>query len=166
VIFTPRRTAAGGHPSDGLSLYPLTVIALGRSNEQQLGEGTLALVDNVIDQSTGSVRLKATFPNENSTLWPGQYVNIRLLVKTLPQVITVPSTAVQRGPDGMYVYTVKQDQTVSMQAVTVGQMSDGTAVIANGLAAGTPIVTDGQSRLQPGSRIQNTVVGANVVGAK
>jgi multidrug efflux system membrane fusion protein len=145
---------------------PLTVIALGRSNEQQLGEGTLALVDNVIDQSTGSVRLKATFPNENSTLWPGQYVNIRLLLKTLPQVVTVPSTAVQRGPDGMYVYTVKQDQTVSMQAVTVGQMSDGTAVIANGLAAGTPIVTDGQSRLQPGSRIQNTVVGANVVGAK
>jgi multidrug efflux system membrane fusion protein len=145
---------------------PLNVFAFGRNNEQQLGEGTLALVDNVIDQSTGSVRLKATFPNENSALWPGQYVNIRLLLKTLPQVVTVPSTAIQRGPDGMYVYTVKPDRTVSMQAVTVGQMTDGTSVIDNGLSAGTPIVTGGQSRLQPGSRVQNTVVGANVVGAK
>ena len=145
---------------------PLNVFAFGRNNEQQLGEGTLALVDNVIDQSTGSVRLKATFPNENSALWPGQYVNIRLLLKTLPQAVTVPSTAIQRGPDGMYVYTVKPDRTVAMQAVTVGQMTDGTSVIDNGLAAGTPIVTGGQSRLQPGSRIQDTVVGANVVGAK
>jgi membrane fusion protein, multidrug efflux system len=145
---------------------PLNVFAFGRNNEQQLGEGTLALVDNVIDQSTGSVRLKAIFSNENSALWPGQYVNIRLLLKTLPQAVTVPSTAIQRGPDGMYVYTVKPDRTVSMQAVTVGQMTDGTSVIDNGLAAGTPIVTGGQSRLQPGSRVQDTVVGANVVGAK
>jgi len=145
---------------------PLRVFAVGRNNEQQLGEGTLALVDNVIDQSTGSVRLKATFPNENSALWPGQYVNIRLLLKTLPQVVTVPSTAIQRGPDGMYVYTVKPDQTVAMQTVTVGQMTDGTSVINKGLAAGTPIVTDGQSRLQPGTRVQNTVPAATVVGAK
>jgi multidrug efflux system membrane fusion protein len=145
---------------------PLNVFAFGRNNEQQLGEGTLALVDNVIDQSTGSVRLKATFPNENSNLWPGQYVHIRLLLKTLPQAVTVPSTAIQRGPDGMYVYTVKPDQTVAMQAVTVGQMTDGTSVIDNGLAVGTPIVTGGQSRLQPGSRVQNTVVAGNVVGAK
>jgi multidrug efflux system membrane fusion protein len=145
---------------------PLSVFAFGRNNEQQLGEGTLALVDNVIDQNTGSVRLKATFPNNNSALWPGQYVNVRLLLKTLPQAVTVPSTAIQRGPDGMYVYAVKPDQTVAMQAVTVGQMTDGTSVIDSGLAAGTPIVTGGQSRLQPGSRVQNTVVGANVVGAK
>jgi multidrug efflux system membrane fusion protein len=145
---------------------PLNVVAFGRNNEQQLGEGTLSLVDNVIDQSTGSVRLKATFANQDSNLWPGQYVNIRLLLKTLPQVVTVPSTAIQRGPDGMYVYTVKPDRTVTMQAVTVGQMTDGTSVIDSGLTAGTPIVTGGQSRLQPGSQIQNTVVGANDVGAK
>jgi multidrug efflux system membrane fusion protein len=150
----------------GLGSTPLSVFAFGRNDQQKLDEGTLALVDNVIDQSTGSVRLKATFPNENSALWPGQYVHIRLLLKTLPQAVTVPSTAIQRGPDGMFVYTIKPDQTVAMQAVTVGQMTDGTSVIDDGLAAGTPIVTSGQSRLQPGSRIQNTVVGATVVGAK
>src|SRR5207253_2314477 len=137
---------------------PLTVFALGRNDQQQLGQGTLALVDNVIDQSTGSVRLKATFLNQNSELWPGQYVNVRLLLKTLPQVVTVSSTAIQRGPDSMYVYTVKPDQTVAMQTVTVGQMTDGTSVIDNGLAAGMPIITGGQSRLQPGSRIQNTEI--------
>ena len=145
---------------------PLNVFASGRNDQRQLGEGTLALVDNVIDQTTGSVRLKATFPNENSALWPGQFVNIRLLLKTLPQAVTVPSTAIQRGPDGMYVYTVKPDQTIAMQTVAVGQMTDGTAVVDNGLAAGTQIVIDGQSRLQSGSRIQNTVAGTNVVGAK
>jgi multidrug efflux system membrane fusion protein len=144
----------------------LTVFAFGRNDQQQLGQGTLALVDNVIDQNTGSVRLKATFPNQNSELWPGQYVNIRLLLKTLPQAVTVPSTAIQRGPDGMYVYTVKPDQTVAIQTVTVGQMTDGTSVIDNGLDSGAPVVTGGQSRLQPGSRVQNTVVSATVVGAK
>jgi multidrug efflux system membrane fusion protein len=144
----------------------LTVFAFGRNDQQQLGQGTLALVDNVIDQNTGSVRLKATFPNQNSELWPGQYVNIRLLLKTLPQAVTVPSTAIQRSPDGMYVYTVKPDQTVAIQTVTVGQMTDGTSVIDNGLDSGAPVVTGGQSRLQPGSRVQNTVVSATVVGAK
>jgi membrane fusion protein, multidrug efflux system len=145
---------------------PLTAFAFGRDDQQQLGQGTLALVDNVIDQSTGSVRLKATFPNQNSELWPGQYVNVRLLLKTLPQVVTVPSTAIQRGPDGMYVYTVKPDQTVAMRTVTVGQMTDGTSVIDNGLDSGAPVVTGGQSRLQPGSRIQNAVLGATVIGVE
>jgi membrane fusion protein, multidrug efflux system len=145
---------------------PLTAFAFGRDDQQQLGQGTLALVDNVIDQSTGSVRLKATFPNQNSELWPGQYVNVRLLLKTPPQVVTVPSTAIQRGPDGMYVYTVKPDQTVAMRTVTVGQMTDGTSVIDNGLDSGAPVVTGGQSRLQPGSRIQNAVLGATVIGVE
>lgn len=135
---------------------PLQVVAQGRADQQQLSTGTLSLVDNQIDQSTGSVRLKATFPNTNFTLWPGQYVNIELRLKTLPQVVTVPSTAVQRGPDGMYVYVVKPDQTVAMQPVTVGQMSGGISVIDKGLGADTRIVVAGQYRLQPGAKIQNT----------
>jgi multidrug efflux system membrane fusion protein len=141
---------------------PLKVIARGRSDQQELGEGTLALVDNLIDQTTGSVRLKATFPNQDYALWPGQYVNIRLLLKTMPQVVTAPSSAVQRGPDGMYVYAVKPDSTVALQAVSVGQMTDGTAVIEKGLDPGTKIVTAGQSRLQPGSRIESHAEDSHV----
>jgi multidrug efflux system membrane fusion protein len=139
----------------GASKTPLQVIAQGRDDQRQLATGTLAFVDNQIDVSTGSVRLRATFPNESYALWPGQYVNVRLLLKTLPQVVTVPSTAVQRGPSGMYVYVVKPDSTVAMQPITVEQMSGGTSVVEKGLASGTRIVVAGQYRLQPGTRIQD-----------
>jgi multidrug efflux system membrane fusion protein len=133
---------------------PLPVVAQGRADQQQLDTGSLALVDNQIDQTTGSVRLKAAFPNQNYALWPGQYVNARLLLKTLPHVVTVPSTAVQRGPDGMYVYVIKEDSTAAMQPVTVGQMANGISVITKGLDAGTRVVASGQYRLQPGTRVQ------------
>jgi multidrug efflux system membrane fusion protein len=148
------------------SKAPLKVVAQGRDDQQQLGSGTLAFVDNQIDPSTGSVRLRATFPNENYALWPGQYVNVRLLLKTLPQVVTVPSTGVQRGPNGMYVYVVKPDSTVAMQPVSVEQMSDGTSVVDKGLAAGTRIVVAGQYRLQPGSRIQDGPAGENLASER
>jgi len=141
---------------------PLKVIAEGRTDHQPLGEGTLALVDNLIDQSTGTVRLKATFPNEDHALWPGQFVNIRLLLRTLQQVVTVPSTAIQRGPDGMFVYVIKPDSTVAMQPVSVGQMTDGTSVVESGLQPGDKIVVRGQYRLQPGTRIQ---AGATTISA-
>jgi multidrug efflux system membrane fusion protein len=137
-------------------------LAQGRDDQQQLGEGSLELVDNQIDQTTGSVRLKATFPNKNYTLWPGQYVNIQLLLKTLPQVVTVPPTAIQRGPDGMYVYVIMPDSTVKMQPVSVGQMTRGTSVIDKGLAPGTHIVVAGQYRLQQGSRIQSVPTSAHL----
>jgi membrane fusion protein, multidrug efflux system len=145
---------------------PLKVVAQGRSDQRQLGEGQLALVDNLIDQTTGSVHLKATFPNTDYALWPGQYVNIRLLLKTLPQVVTTPSTAVQRGPNGMFVYVVKPDSTVAMQSVDVGQMTDGTSVINKGLEPGTRIVTAGQYRLQPGSLVGSTDAATNVASGK
>ena len=134
---------------------PLKVTALARTDLQPLGEGTLALVDNEIDQTTGTIRLKASFPNDNYALWPGQYVTIQLLLRTLPQVVTVPSTAVQRGPDGMYVYVIKPDSTVAMQPVTVGQMAGGVAVIEKGLAAGASIVVAGQYRLAEGTRVRS-----------
>jgi multidrug efflux system membrane fusion protein len=139
----------------------LDVTVQGRDGLQQLGRGTLSFVDNQIEQSTGSVRLRATFPNTDYRLWPGQYVNVQLLLKTLPQALTVPSTAVQRGPDGMYVYVVKPDSTVAMQPVSVGQMHAGISVIDKGLAPGTKIVIAGQYRLQPGSRVDNAPVDAN-----
>jgi membrane fusion protein, multidrug efflux system len=144
-----------------VSKAPLKVIAQGRADSQTLDEGTLALVDNRIDQTTGSVKLKATFPNKEYKLWPGQYINVELQLETLPQVVTVPSDAVQRGPDGMYVYVVKPDQTATIQPVTVGQVRDGTAVIEKGLNAGTSIVVAGQYRVQQGSKIHNTPDNAN-----
>jgi membrane fusion protein, multidrug efflux system len=148
-----------------VSKTPLKVIAQGRTDGQTLDEGTLALVDNRIDQTTGSVRLKATFPNKDYKLWPGQYINVELQLKTLPQVVTVPSDAVQRGPDGMYVYVVKPDQTAAIQPVTVGQMRDGTAIIEKGLNAGTPIVVAGQYRVQQGSKIRNTADTSSAASA-
>ncbi|HEY2210908.1 MAG TPA: efflux RND transporter periplasmic adaptor subunit [Bradyrhizobium sp.] len=147
------------------SKTPLKVIAQGRTDGQTLDEGTLALVDNRIDQTTGSVKLKATFPNKDYKLWPGQYINVELQLETLPQVVTVPSDAVQRGPDGLYVYVVKPDQTASIQPVSVGQMRDGTAVIEKGLDAGTPIVVAGQYRVQQGSKIRNTADSSSATSA-
>jgi membrane fusion protein, multidrug efflux system len=132
----------------------LKVLAAERANGKVLEEGTLSLVDNQIDTNTGTVRLKATFPNADYGLWPGQFVNVRLLVRTLQQVVTVPGTAIQRGPDGMYVYVIKPDSTVAVQPVTVSQMTGGNAVVQSGLDAGVQIVASGQYRLQPGSLVQ------------
>src|SRR6266403_4586108 len=143
---------------------PLKVIAEGRTDHQPLGEGTLALVDNQIDQSTGTIRLKATFPNEDHALWPGQFINIRLLLRTPQQVVTVPSTAIQRGPNGLYVYVIKPDSTAAMQPVSVGQMNDGTSVVERGLQAGDKIVVRGQYRLQPGSRVKASATTVGVLG--
>ena len=138
---------------DSMSSGALKVIAMARSDQRELAEGTLKLIDNQIDQSTGTIRLKATFPNTDEALWPGQFVNARLLLRTLPQAVTVPSTAVLRGPDGMYVYTVGADRRVQVQPVTVQQMTNGTSVIDKGLQAGTQVVVAGQYRLQPGSMV-------------
>jgi multidrug efflux system membrane fusion protein len=143
---------------------PLKIIAEGRTDHQPLGEGALSLVDNQIDQGTGTIRLKATFPNEDHALWPGQFINIRLLLRTLQQVVTVPSTAIQRGPNGMYVYVIKPDSTVAMQPVSVGQMNDGTSVVESGLQPGDKIVVRGQYRLQPGTRVQAGVTTVSVLG--
>jgi multidrug efflux system membrane fusion protein len=142
----------------------LKAIAQTRANGQTLGEGTLALVDNQIDPNTATVRLKATFPNKDLTLWPGEFVNVRLQVSTLQQVVTVPSPAIQRGPDGMYVYVIKPDSTVAVQPVTVSEMADGSSVIQGGLDAGARIVVSGQYRLQPGSRVQADVSTADRAG--
>jgi multidrug efflux system membrane fusion protein len=147
-----------------MSTGALKAFATARTNGQILGEGTLVLVDNQIDPNTGTVRLKATFPNEDYALWPGRFVNVRLQIHTLQQVVTVPSPAIQRGPDGMYVYVIKPDSTVAMQPVTVAQMMDGSSVIQTGLDAGARIVVSGQYRLQSGSHVQTGVAAADSSG--
>jgi multidrug efflux system membrane fusion protein len=139
-----QRALAAGKP-------PVTAFA--GDNKTELDNGSLLTVDNAIDPATGTIKLKATFPNANSQLWPGQFVNARLLLDTSKGVLTVPSSAVRHGQDVLFVYVVRPDQTAARQVVTI-QRDDGvTSVIAKGLEDGQVVVTDGQSRLQNGSHI-------------
>jgi multidrug efflux system membrane fusion protein len=144
--------------ADAQAKGPVTVAALSRDGKSALDQGTLALVDNEIDQTTGTMRLKATFPNPHNRLWPGQFVNIRLLLRTDHGVLTVPSGAIQRSASGLYVYRITPDDTVEAQPVEVGPFADDVAVITAGLHAGDRVVTAGQYRLQPGAHV--AVAGA------
>lgn len=134
----------------------LEVIALDRADAHPLDTtGTLQVVDNQIDTSTGTFKLRAVFNNPNSTLWPGQFVNVRLRVRTVQGGLVIPAQAVQRGPDGDFVYKLQPDQTVAMQSVQVaGEVGDSHVMISNGLADGDQVVTEGQFRLKPGSKVK------------
>jgi multidrug efflux system membrane fusion protein len=130
---------------------PLTVFAYSEDNKTKLDQGALAVLDNQIVQSSGSVRLKAAFPNPQNRLWPGELVNIRLLIDTRKDALAVAATAVQQGPQGSYVYVIKPDGTVEDRPVKVAQLGARRAVIESGLQANERVVIGGQSRLQPGS---------------
>jgi multidrug efflux system membrane fusion protein len=132
---------------------PLTVLAYSQDNKIKLDQGTLGLVDNEIIQTSGSVRLKANFPNPAHLLWPGELVNLRLLIETRNQGLTVAAPVVQQGPQGAYAYVIKPDNTVESRPVTVAQISEGQALIDSGLKAGEQVVVDGQSKLQPDSHV-------------
>ena len=131
----------------------LDVQAFGREDSTLLGTGKLMLVNNQIDTATGTVQLKAQFPNAAHKLWPGQYVNVHLVMGTRQRAATVPASVVQRGPNGLFAYIVKPDDTVAVQAIRVGLIQDGTAIIEEGLDAGTRVVSDGQYKLKPGAKI-------------
>ena len=132
---------------------PLAVLAYSQDNKIKLDRGALELVDNQIIQTSGSVRLKAKFPNPAHLLWPGELVNLRLLIETRNQGLTVAAPVVQQGPQGAYAYVIKPDNTVESRAVTVAQISEGQALVDSGLKAGERVVVDGQSKLQPGSPV-------------
>lgn len=132
----------------------VTVLAVDRDNTTQLGEGKLAVIDNEIDTTTGTIRLKATFANEDLRLWPGQFVNARLLLTTRKGGLVVPASAVQRGPEGSYIFVIKDDQSVEVRPVKVAQIEKGEALIDQGLKPNENIVVDGQYRLQIGSHVK------------
>jgi len=132
---------------------PLTVEALGPDNKSVADRGTLQVVDNQVDQTTGTVKLKAEFPNADLQLWPGQFVNVRLLIETLRQVVVVPTAAVQRGPNGTFAYVVNEEGSVAVRPVTVAQQDDVQAVIANGLNAQERVVTTGFARISEGTKV-------------
>ncbi len=136
-----------------LARGPVTALAFRRDGVTKVGEGTVVLIDNQISSDTGTLRIKATFPNDDLKLWPGAFVNVKVLLDTHHDVVTIPAQAIQRGPDGFYVYVVKPDDTVEKRAVTTSGISAGTASIAAGLAAGDQVVIDGQYKLIPGARV-------------
>jgi multidrug efflux system membrane fusion protein len=135
---------AGGHP---------TVEAWDRGDQAKIATGTLETVDNQIDPTTGTSRLKAVFQNENEVLFPQQFVNCRLLLDVKRGVVIVPAPVVQRGPDGPYVWVVQKDNTVVMRKVVLGATEGADQQIANGLEPGDRVVTDGQDKLQDGTKV-------------
>lgn len=132
---------------------PLNVDALRSDNDAVIDRGTLRVVDNQVDSSTGTVKLKAEFPNANLQLWPGQFVNVRLLIDTLKQVVTIPTGAVQRGPTGTYVFVLKDDNTAAIRPITVRKQDEIQTVAAKGLEAGERVVTSGFARLTDGGKV-------------
>jgi membrane fusion protein, multidrug efflux system len=137
------------------------VLAFSADDKTQLGEGALLTIDNAIDSATGTIKVKATFSNTNNQLWPGQFVNARLLIGTRSGVLTLPSSAVQRGPSGLFVYIVKPDQTVALQPVEVVQDTGTLAVVSKGITGSETIVLSGQSRLSNGARVAATEAPAS-----
>jgi multidrug efflux system membrane fusion protein len=136
----------------------LAVDVFGNDGRTVVDTGVMRTIDNQVDPTTGTVKVKAEFPNPNHQLWPGQFVNVRLKVETLPQALTVPTSAVQRGPSGTFSYVIGEDNVVTAKAVTVTQQDENTAVIAKGLSPNEKVVTTGFANLSDGSKV---VIGSN-----
>ena len=139
---------------------PLVVRAYSGDGKKELAEGKLTLIDNMIDQATGTIHLKARFDNDDERLWPGEFVSLRLILTIRRGVSTVPQQTVQQGPNGHYAYVIKPDNTVERRAVEVASIQDGIAVVTKGLAANERVVVDGQFRLTEGARVNPTTAPA------
>ncbi len=154
-LFEVRQALAAGP-------VPVTAIARDRAGEP-LDQGRVSVIDNQIDPNTGTMRMKATFPNAHDTLWPGQFVAARLLLRTDRGALTVPASALQRGPDGLFVYVVDSESTVSVRPLEVDERANGVegmAVVTAGLRPGERVVTSDQLKLFPGARVQVLAGGA------
>jgi len=132
----------------------LQVDAVGTDGRTAVDRGSLQVIDNQMDQTTGTIRMKAEFPNPDLQLWPGQFVNIRVLVETLRQVVTVPTAAVQRGPNGTFVYVIDAESKVAVRPITIAMQDDARAVISDGVKAQEQVVTTGFTRLSNGTRVR------------
>ena len=139
---------------EGQNKSPLLIYAYSGDGKKQLAEGKLTLIDNSIDQATGTIHLKARFDNEEERLWPGAFVSVRAILSVREDAATVPSQTVQQGPNGYYAYIIKPDDTVERRIVDVSSIQDGIAVVTKGLSAGERVVVDGQYRLTNGARVK------------
>jgi len=133
--------------------HSLTVETFAPDTSTPLAQGTLTFIDNTVDRATGTIQLKATFQNTKNTLWPGQFVNVVLTLRTVPNAIVVPGQAVQTGQQGQYVYVIRPDQTVESRPVVVSRTADSLSIIAKGLSPGEQVVIDGQLELHPGALV-------------
>ena len=140
--------------SAALARGAVSAQALSRADRTVLDTGTVALIDNEIDQTTGTLRVKATMPNKQRRLWPGEFVNMRVQTQLRRAVLTIPASALERGPDGVFTYVVQPDSTVKVADLKVGEQSGDVVVVEQGLAAGESVVASNQYRLQPGSLIR------------
>ena len=156
VIFTLSETLLP-QISRAMAAGPLKVEAWSQDDSIKLDEGVVALIDNQIDPTTGTMKLKATFPNQAEALWPGQFVNARLLVETRRDAVTVPVQTVQRGPNGPFAWVINPDQTVAMRPIKIGDANGETALIESGLEGGETVVVDGQYRLVVGGKVAVTM---------
>jgi multidrug efflux system membrane fusion protein len=165
VIFTlPEEDLAAVNAA--LSAGPVDVTTVSRDGSTELDRGSLTLVDNEIDQTTGTAKLKATFSNVHNRLWPGQYVNARVLVRTERNALTLPATAVQLGPNGPFTYVVKPDSTVEVRQLKIGEESGGLTVVNSGLALNERVVTSNQYRLRPGVHVRAATAEASAGGTR
>jgi multidrug efflux system membrane fusion protein len=146
---------------DGMARGTLPVTAYAANDQLELGTGQLLTIDDEIDTNTGTIKLKATFPNPDSRLWPGEFINAHVQVGEVRHALVVPLDAVEHGPDGLYVFAVQPDQTVKMTTVETGLDDGHDVVITKGLAADAEVVINGQSRLQDGSHIAINSAQAN-----
>jgi multidrug efflux system membrane fusion protein len=150
--------------SERMRKAPLPVDAYSRDDQTKIASGKLLTIDNEIDQTTGTGRLKAIFENKDNNLWPNQFVNIHLLLETRKDAIVIPAAAVQRGPQGSYVYVVKPDKKVTVATVNIAVTQGNIAEIASGLSPSQIVVTDGQDKLQEDSLVEPHMQGAGTGG--
>ena len=129
------------------------VLAFDENNEHQLAQGKLMLINNQIDQTTSTISLKASFPNDDARLWPGEFVHIRIQVATRSDAVTIPSVAVQRGPTGLYTWVVKPDNAVDQRSIETMPVDNNVTIVTKGVTAGERVVVNGQYQLQPGSPV-------------
>jgi membrane fusion protein, multidrug efflux system len=149
-----------------LASQPPKVIALSADGKRALSTGTLSLINNQVDVSSGTIRLKAIFENKDHALWPGQSVSTRLLVKTLKDAVVIPDDAIQHGSDGLYVFTVDQDNKANLRKIKASQSVDGRSVVDEGLTPGQRVITAGQYRVQPGSLVSTAIAASEQTRAK
>jgi membrane fusion protein, multidrug efflux system len=149
-----------------LASQPPKVIALSADGKRALSTGTLSLINNQVDVSSGTIRLKAIFENKDHALWPGQSVSTRLLVKTLKDAVVIPDDAIQHGSDGLYVFTVDQDNKANLRKIKASQSVDGRSVVDEGLTPGQRVITAGQYRVQPGSLVSTAIAASEQTPAK
>jgi multidrug efflux system membrane fusion protein len=152
--------------NEAQTVSPLKVIAITTDGKKVLAEGKLAVINNQVDTTSGTIRLKGVFDNKDHMLWPGQSVSTRLLVKTLKDATVVPDDAIQHSTDGLYAYTVDQNNKAVLHKVKVGASIDGRSVVDEGLAPGEQVITAGQFKVQPGTLVTTAVASTDPVQGK